>query len=452
MRDSQKRIERLQKEQVALQDRMNAILEEIDKGAETLTPEQVADLTAQYDAAEGEFKALGERLDREQSLQDREKAFAAKRAFPSLGTSMDAETVEVGKLAIEKDPKRGFDGGIGQYVSAVRDASLNRKSDQRLDFLAAASGLNQTVGSEGGFLVPPQFQTEIWDGMNDEGESLFARTDQYTVTGESLTFNANAETNRATGSRWGGVRAYRLAEGDQITSSKPTFRQMKLEPKLMCALVYLTDKLAGNAPALNAYIPKAVGSEFNFKVDDEIINGNGSGQMLGILNAGCTVSVAKEAGQAAATIQAENIDKMWARLHRRCRGNAVWLINQDCEPQLGQMNYAAGAGGQLVYMPPGGISGAPYATLKGRPVIATEFNASLGTVGDIILADLGYYATGTTGGVEAAVSMHLRFDYAETAFRFVISNDGQPWLASPITPYKGTANTLSSFVTLATRA
>jgi hypothetical protein len=38
------------------------------------------------------------------------------------------------------------------------------------------------------------------------------------------------------------------------------------------------------------------------------------------------------------------------------------------------------------------------------------------------------YAAGVQGGVQAAVSMHLRFDYFEQAFRFMFAVDGQPWL------------------------
>ena len=40
----------------------------------------------------------------------------------------------------------------------------------------------------------------------------------------------------------------------------------------------------------------------------------------------------------------------------------------------------------------------------------------------------------------------------ETVFRFVYRCDGQPAIASALTPYKGTGNTLSPFVALATRS
>jgi len=51
-----------------------------------------------------------------------------------------------------------------------------------------------------------------------------------------------------------------------------------------------------------------------WKVNDAILNGDGVGKPLGILNAGCTVTVSKESSQAADTVKAQNIAKMWSRM------------------------------------------------------------------------------------------------------------------------------------------
>ena len=57
--------------------------------------------------------------------------------------------------------------------------------------------------------------------------------------------------------------------------------------------------------------------------------------------------------------------------------------------------------------------------IKGRPVIPIEYCSAVGTVGDIILADMSQYVTISKGSLESAMSIHLRFDYAEEAFRFI---------------------------------
>jgi HK97 family phage major capsid protein len=70
-----------------------------------------------------------------------------------------------------------------------------------------------------------------------------------------------------------------------------------------------------------------------------------------LLNSGCLVSVGKETGQAAATVVAENVVKMYSRMFAQSRPNAVWLINQNIEPQLFTMSLAVGTGGVPIYMP-----------------------------------------------------------------------------------------------------
>jgi HK97 family phage major capsid protein len=96
----------------------------------------------------------------------------------------------------------------------------------------------------------------------------------------------------------------------------------------------------------------------------------------------------------------------------------------------------------------------PYGTLLGRPVIPIEQCASVGTVGDIILADYnnGYYLA-EKGGIKSDMSIHVMFIYDESVFRFVLRVDGQPVRASAMTPYKGGASyTQSHFVALQTRS
>lgn len=221
----------------------------------------------------------------------------------------------------------------------------------------------------------------------------------------------------------------------------------------VAVLVYLTEELINdNGLALESYVSKKVTEEMEFMLGESIFNGNGVGKPLGIMQSSARVTVPKESGQAANTIVAENILHMWSRMRATSRKNSAWFINQDTEPQLHQMSLGVStAGGQLVYMPPSGLSGASYATLMGRPVIPTEFNETLGTEGDIMLASLDDYITISKGGIEQAESMHVEFLTDQLALRFIMRIDGKPWETQPLTPYKGTA-TQSSFVTLATRS
>ena len=346
------------------------------------------------------------------------------------------------------DPKLGFKT-FGEHVKAVRDACTGQGVDERLK---AVSGMSEGVDADGGFLVPPEFRAELMRNTYEAAQVL-GRCRRLPMTSTSVGIPYIAESSRANGSRSGGVRVYRTAEAADKTGSHPKFGKVDLKLNKMTALVYATDELLSDSViTMDTLINTLVSEEFAFVIDDEIIEGTGAGQCLGILNAAAIINVAIEGGQLADTIVSENIVNMWARLYARGRGNAVWYINQDIEPQLQQMTLGAGATPLVCYMPPGGLSGAPYATLMGRPVIAIEQASTLGDRGDIILADMSQYLFGEkTSGMEVATSIHYRFINDETTFRFVMRNDGQPWWASALTPFKGTATT-SPFVTLAERA
>ncbi len=351
------------------------------------------------------------------------------------------------------DPRAGFKH-FGEFALAVRDACQpGKRPDDRLALITkTASGMGENTNADGGFLVPTEFVQKLLERVYARS-NLLGMTDSYTVASNVIAFPRSAETSRANGSRWGGVRAYWRDEGDQATASQATFGRLQLTLRKLFVMINASDELLGDAQgiALEQYLFRVASEEINFVVSDAILNGTGSGQPLGILNSDCLIAVAKETSQTAATVNTTNIVKMWARLWAPCRQNAVWLIHQDVEPQLQTMTIGSGGTQLIAYMPPGGLSANPYATMLGRPVLPVEWCATLGNVGDIILADLRHYVTTTKGMIESAMSIHLRFDYDESVFRFIFRIDGQPWWTAPLTPFKG-SNTQSCFVTLAARA
>jgi len=364
---------------------------------------------------------------------------------------------DLGTHAIPREQQESKDRFMtfGEQLTAVVKAE-NRTGpiDPRLRIVETrATGLSEGVASDGGFLVQSDFAAGIIKNVWDEG--AVARYVNAIAIGpgkNGMKFNGVDETSRVNGSRAGGTQMYWEAEAGTKTASKPKFRQIDLSLKKLIGLCYTTDELLDDANALEAEITDSFRKEMNFKLSDAFINGTGAGQPLGILNATSLITVAKEAGQSATTINYDNVTKMWSRQFADSWPNAVWFINQDCIPQLQKLAVPVGTGGTAVYQPPGGASMGPYSTLFGRPVVPIEQAQTLGTKGDIYLTDFGSgYKCIDKGGIKQDVSIHVRFIYDESVFRFVYRIDGQPVLAKAITPYKG-SNTLGHFVCLATRA
>lgn len=354
------------------------------------------------------------------------------------------------KLTLPKGYKRNVFKSFGQFLKEgyQTGGAGEWRSKVNTVYEKAIQGMGVQVGEDGGFLVMPEFASGILERVYSN--NLFAQTDNYTVSGNTMTFNRNAETSRANGSRHGGMRGYWGAEGASMTSSSPKIRQTVLNLKKLHVLVYLTQELIDDAgTAIEQYVTRKAAEEFNFMLGDAVFNGTGVGQPLGILNAPALVSVAKETGQAADTIVAQNIDKMFAR--KIAGGNYAWYHNQDCGPQLDNLAQDVGTGGVALYRPTNGIAGAAPQTLKGLGRVETEFNATLGDQGDLLLADLSKVLSISKGGISQQSSMHVAFLTDQMAIKFTMRVDARPWEDTPLTPYKGSA-TQSAFVALDARA
>jgi HK97 family phage major capsid protein len=343
--------------------------------------------------------------------------------------------------------KQARQAALGEFAIAIKAAACGEGMDPRL--FAAGSGMNTVNSSDGGFAVPPELAPGLEQGMFAGGEIL-SRVDARSIGGDSISYNVVDETSRATGSRAGSVQGYWVDQGTAPTASSVKLARIELKLRKVATLGYMTDELVADASALGGELESAFVDELIFQVEDAIVEGTGAGQPLGYQNAPCLVSVAKEAGQAAASIMVANLSKMWARLPARSQSNAVWLVNVDTQPQIDVLTIPAGTAG----IDPRFVSydQAGALRIKGRPVVPVEYCATLGTVGDIALVDLSRYRLIRKGnGAETASSMHVRFTQGEQTFKATYRVDGQPVPRSAITPFKG-SNTLSPFIVLATRS
>ncbi len=459
-------MERLKELEVDREDRREQIKEILAAAGKDKRPltederEKAKGLTSQLEQIEATIKL------EEQTLEwNRTEAPAVRRpddegGFVSRAGRAAARFVAAKNPWGDSSTPRGRDAAFGEFLKAVADHGKGKGFDPRLNEpMAAASGLNTSVGSEGGFLVRTDFSTALLDKAVEE--SVLATRCTTIDIGEGsdgIELPYVDESSRVTGSRWGGVQVYRRAEADTVTASKPKLGILEIRLEDMMGICYATDRALRDGTSLGQIVTRGFGSEFAFKVDDEIIRGTGAGQALGIMNSSALVSIAKEGSQVAATIVAENVIKMRARLRPRSRRRAAWFINQDCESQLPLMvvkvKNVAGAenvGGAPIYMPAGGLSAAPYDRLLNMDVVPIEQCETLGTKGDIFLADFSEYLLIRKGALETAESIHVRFLYGENTFRFTYRINGAPAWKTALTPYKGT-NTQSPFLSLDVRS
>lgn len=414
---------------------MRAIADKATTEGRDLTDEEVA----AFDAEKSKAASAQAAIEREQELIEHERSAGA--VIPddaNIGTLTDRAAA---------DPKRGF-ATFGEFAASVRAAnSKGGQIDSRLQIGAAAPSTygNESSGQDGGYAIPPAFSTSIWNMSLAEG-SLIPMTDNTEVTGNSMTFPKDETTP------WGGtgVQAYWQAEAAVVQASKPQLGVDTLRLHKLMSLVPVTDELLADASALGSYLGNQAPEKIMWKANEAILFGTGAGQPKGCLNSAALVVVAKESGQAAGSLVQPNISKMRSRLKTGELKNAIWVGNPDILPALEGMT----VGNIPIFLPPGtGLREAYDGTLNGRPLILSEHANALGAQSDLSLLSLKGYRTITkAGGIETATSMHLYFDAALTAFRFMFRIDGAPIISKPITPPEGkSTNTRSYFVTLGAR-
>jgi HK97 family phage major capsid protein len=367
--------------------------------------------------------------------------------------------IEVGDETVDKDPKGGF-GCLSDFAAHVAKADKSNGrfiSKQLGDWSAKAASSTSLVEGEdqyGGYLIPPEFRQDLMLAVNQMNE-IMPRCTQVPMRSTMVKIPFVNGFDESGGLVYGGIQWKWLDELATKTETRPKFGRISLELKKMAGLAYASDEILEDSPmSMENILRNGFRDGLNFNLNKAFIRGTGAGQPLGILNAPCKVAVAKETGQVAATIVFENIVKMYARMFDV--SNAVWLANQNCLPQLAAMSLSVGTGGVPVWLPANSVSGAPYDTLMGKPLIWSKHCSTLGTEGDIVFADWSQYLVGQKAGQGADgkydTSIHLKFDADQTCFRFVFRIDGQPWWPSALTPPQATSDTISPFITLATRS
>lgn len=458
-----------QKRMKAAFDKMEAIRKAAEAEKRAMTAEELeqrAALRAEIEAAEAEMRSV------EAESEIRGRLYGAGSALTIedntqitiadqpiyRGSPASALGQQLMDVAIMSRPEVHSSQSITAARSRLdqterRNAAKLEEQAKKENRAAGTGGFTTGVPSDGGFFLQGETSVDLMTtGFNNS--EVLSRCDSRTMAAgtQFLEIIGIDETSRANGSRGGGVTVYTAAELDAFTQSKTKFKKIRIEPKKLTGLYYASSEIMNNVTFLGQEMRGLFGEEFAFKCQDLVIRGTGAGEPLGILNAGCLISQAKETGQVADTIVTENILGMESKVWRE-GPKLVYLVNRETKPQLSTLSIAVGTGGVPVPLYKTDFyQGNRIATLNGLPCITIEQCAALGDKGDIILADLSQYITANKGDINEAMSIHVQFLYDQQTFRFIYYFEGQPRWASSVTPYKGASGAkIGPFVTLDAR-
>lgn len=233
-----------------------------------------------------------------------------------------------------------------------------------------------------------------------------------------------------------------LAESQALTATQPTIKTTTVSLEKFVQAYVATEEALADTGALVSEIGAAIPGNFALAFEDGIINGNAT--LVGIVDHAQTVEVAVLSSQTAGTIIADNIDDMYCAQENP--GQSVWLMSRSAYCQVQKLEDTEG---QRLMVGPNGLSTAPFGTLLGRPILVSDKMVSVGTVGDILFANLSKYKFVSKGALDVRRSDDILFLEGQSMFRFMQRVGGVP---SGVKKTSADGTVIGHFVQLAERA
>jgi HK97 family phage major capsid protein len=302
------------------------------------------------------------------------------------------------------------------------------------------------VPSSGGFSVPEPLAAQ-WLDDSLEAEIIRPRAIVWPMEAAQRKVPGWDAADRTGGSLFGGFAMEFLAEEGTGAKQTGKLRLITLEARKGAIFVDVSNELREDGQGFEAQLDRAMRLSIGYGMDKAFISGTGAGQPLGIRNDSAKITVAKESGQAAATVVYENVVKMFARMYPAGRQRAIWLANDTTIPQLLTLNIAIGTAGS--HVPVFTESNGTF-RLLGRPVVFTSHQPTVGTADDLLFVDLSQYAVGLRRVLQLERSNIPGWTQDLMSYRALLRFDGMGTWNEAITPENG--DTQSWCVGLAARA
>ncbi len=445
----------------SLQNASKSILGRADAEGRDLNPLESARIdknTAEFDSLDREASRISDEiLAAERELQastpPRPRQTAPNPVAGPLGGGLPTRHAAIGDArsfsnlfgAGVADPYRGQFASLGEFALAVAAGNDSR--------LIRNVGMTTGPGVDGGFAVPLEFLGPVLDAALSR-EVVRPRASVVPMHSKSVAASTFDYLDGTSGKR-GGLQLMWSAEAAALTEQKGKLREVNLTAHKGSILVRVSNELADDAPAFDLQLSRAMVAAVAAGLDAAFISGTGVAQPLGILNAASLITVDKESGQGANTIQLQNLAKMIGRLAPSSYADAVWLVHPTAVPQLYLMSYTTTnvAGSEIVSGTAAqAITQGPNGDLRifGRPVVVTEACSTLSSAGDVILADFSRYLVGLRADAMIQRDSSAYFASDEIGFRLVLRCDGLPMDNTPMKLRDGT-NTVSPFIALGAR-
>jgi HK97 family phage major capsid protein len=267
--------------------------------------------TATYNKMEKEIEDLTTAIDRQTRAERREAELSKPVNSPIMG-----------KPFMGDDDKVKTD----RTSDAYKDAML---SAMRSNFRNVSNVLQEGVDSDGGYLVPDEYDHRLIDVL--DGENIMRSLATTITTSGQHKINIAATKPSAA---W-------IEEGGSLSFGDATFDQIYLDAyKLHVAIKVTEELLYDNAFGLENYIITQFGKALANAEEDAFLNGDGKAKPTGIF---ATDGGGQVVGTLTAAIKSDDLIDLVYGLNRPYRKNASFIMNDATLASLRKLKDNNGA-------------------------------------------------------------------------------------------------------------
>lgn len=318
--------------------------------------------TATYDKMEQDVMNLGKEIER----LERQAAIDAELSKATSTPLTGKPGAKVGK-----DEKEKTGRATDEYKSSFWNAMR-----VKAPMPAVLNALQEGTDSEGGYLVPDEFERTLVEAL--EEENVF-RSIAHVIKTSSGDRKIPVVATKGS-ANW-------VDEEGAYQESDDAFSQVSIGAYKLGTMIKVSEELlADSVFDLEGYISKEFARRIGSREEESFFNGDGTGKPLGILAKTGGAQVGVTAASATAITADEVIDLFYS-LKAPYRKNAVWVLNDATVKQIRKLKDSTG---QYLWQP-SLVAGTPD-TILGRPVVTSAYMpVAAASAKTIAFGDFKYY-------------------------------------------------------------
>ncbi len=340
----------LRQKRAALWEKTKNFLENAKRDGDVLSSDDVA----VYEKMEADIVAMGHEIDILERQAEMEK-------------QMNAHT----SIAIKNNPQKPTGEKTGrasdEYKKAFWKAMQNKYSYEVQDALQIGTD------SEGGYLVPDEFESTLVDKLNDEN----------IIRGLATVISSSNGDKKIPVVASHGSAVWTDEEGE-YTEDDDTFGSVTLGAHKLTSIIKVSEELLNDSAFnLEMYIAQEFARRMAAAEEAAFIDGNGTGKPTGLLTSGET-GVTATSGTA---ITVDEIIDLYHSLRTPYRKNAVFITNDSTVKAIRKFKDMTG---QYLWQP--GLQAGQPDTILNRPIHTSVYVPEIASGNNIMLfGDLSYY-------------------------------------------------------------